>query len=98
MDILSDNSKLGDKDILQFAAAIIAGALIFLTISAFVTNAEEKDYRFISQVYGLSVIMIFSVSSWCILTGHRKLGLSFILFGLGVLAGLAGVLMIKILP
>jgi|RhiMethySRZTD1v2_1073278.scaffolds.fasta_scaffold73294_6 hypothetical protein len=74
---------LDDKDLLQFNASIIAGALIFLTISAFVTTPEEQLYRLMSQGYGLIIILVFIVSSWFLVNGKRNLGMRAMFYGLG---------------
>lgn len=82
---MPDRANLEDKDLFQFNATIIAGALIFLTISAFLLNPkpEEQLYRLISQCYGLMIIVIFALSSWFIVRGNRKRGIISIFFGLG---------------
>lgn len=74
---------LEDRDLLQFNASIIAGALIFLTISAFVTTPDEQLYRLFSQGYGLIIIFVFIISSWFLVNGKRNLGMRAMFYGLG---------------
>ena len=73
---------LEDRDLLQFNASIIAGALIFLTISAFVTP-DEQLYRLFSQGYGLIIVLVFIISSWFLVNGKRNLGMRAMFYGLG---------------
>jgi hypothetical protein len=89
-----DRANLEDRDLFLFNASVIAGALIFLTISAFVTRPEEQVYRLVSQAYGLIIIIIFSYSSWFLLRGSRKWGIISIFFGLGWTAAAAAFLFI----
>ncbi|MFZ0316572.1 MAG: hypothetical protein WAL23_06510 [Nitrososphaeraceae archaeon] len=74
---------LEDRDLLQFNASIIAGALIFLTISAFVTTPDEQLYRLFSQGYGLIIVLVFIISSWFLVNGKRNLGMRAMFYGLG---------------
>ena len=74
---------LEDRDLLQFNASIIAGALIFLTISAFVTTPDEQLYRLFSQGYGLIIILVFIISSLFLVNGKRNLGMRAMFYGLG---------------
>jgi hypothetical protein len=62
-----DKANLEDRDLFQVSATIIAGALIFLTISAIAT----KSFGILSVVYGLVIMILFSISSHCIVVGNR---------------------------
>ena len=50
-----DKANLEDRDLFQVSATIIAGALIFLTISAIAT----KSFGILSVVYGLVIMILF---------------------------------------
>ncbi len=89
-----DRANLEDKDLLQFNATIIAGALIFLTISAFVTRPEEQAYGLVSQTYGLMIILIFTISSYFLVHGKRNWGMRVMFIGLGWTAAAAIVLLV----
>ena len=55
---------LNGKDIAQIDATIISGALIFLTISSFVSG---KQFVFIATIAASSIIALFAVSLFCLL-------------------------------
>ena len=66
---------LENRDILQINASIIAGALIFLTLSSIVSVEQEKITRLASIVYGLIILVIFSISSRYIIVGKKDNGI-----------------------
>jgi len=55
---------LNGKNIAQIDATLISGALIFLTISSFVSG---KQFVFIATIVASSIIALFAVSLFCLL-------------------------------
>jgi hypothetical protein len=87
--------NLEDRDILQVSGTIIAGALIFLTISAIVTNNPvDKALRLASIMYGLTIMGIFSLVSYCIVVGNMAWGLKLMKSGFIFIIVVAAVLII----
>jgi len=91
-----DFIDIREIEILQISATIIAGALIFLTLTSFSIKPsisieqQHVEYVFISIIYGIGIIIDFSLVS--ILAILRKKGLAmaymFIGFILLILVGL----------
>jgi hypothetical protein len=54
---------LNGKDIAQIDATIISGALIFLTVSSFVSG---KQFVFIATIAASSIIALFALSLFCL--------------------------------
>jgi hypothetical protein len=72
---------IANKEILQINSAFIAGALVFLTLSSIASTPEERWYRVISIVFGIGIIIFFSVSSLMAIKGNRNRALDIMTFG-----------------
>jgi hypothetical protein len=57
--------NITDKEILQINSGIIAGALVFLTLSSIspAPTEEERVYRISSILFGVLILVMFSISS-----------------------------------
>jgi hypothetical protein len=62
---------LEDKDISQINATIIAGALVFLTISAVITSHMEI-VKLGGLALGLGIVVLFSQSCMFVFSGTRE--------------------------
>ena len=78
---MKDEANIDDRDIIQVSATIIAGALIFLTVSAIVTPAVDKISRLTPLVISTGAIVVFTLSCISIVLGKRPYGLGFMLIG-----------------
>jgi predicted membrane channel-forming protein YqfA (hemolysin III family) len=72
---------INNKEILQINSAFIAGALVFLTLSSIASTQEERWYRISAIVFGLGIIIAFSVSSLRAIEGDKDLALFIMKFG-----------------
>jgi len=59
---------LSGKDMAQIDATIISGALIFLTVSSFVSG---KQFLFIATIAASPIIALFAVSLFCLVRPGR---------------------------
>lgn len=88
---------LEDKDIIQIDATIIAGALVFLTISAVSVNPSESATRLIAVVIALGIILPFGLSAVQVASGSKEIGMSTMNYGFKLLLGMMIVYLILIL-
>jgi hypothetical protein len=72
---------LDNKEILQINNAIIACALVFLTLSSIAATSEERWYKVSSIAFSVGIIIIFSVSSLKTINGHRNWAREIMKFG-----------------
>lgn len=66
---------LEDKDILQVDATVIAGALVFLTISTVVGSRAELVTRLGAVALAVGVILLFGLSAVQVASGHKESGM-----------------------
>lgn len=89
---------LDDRDILQINTGLIAGALVFLTLSSFTAIEEERLYRISSIILGLSIIFIFSYSSLLVMFETKDMALTYMKIGFVVIIIGAGLFLISAIP
>jgi hypothetical protein len=88
-------NNIQNKEILQINSGIIAGALVFLTLSSIASTQEERFYRVSSILFGVLVIIAFSISSLRALYDEKNQALLvmrigfFLLFAGGVVFALS---------
>jgi predicted membrane channel-forming protein YqfA (hemolysin III family) len=74
---------LEDRDIVQINATIIAGALIFLTISSVAFTHEERVTILTAIGFSLGLLLLFSISSIYATTERKDLSIQYMKIGFG---------------
>jgi len=62
---------LENNDILEICATVIAGALIFLTLSSSSISREDVLDLILTQIFGLGVIIYFSYAALKAISGKK---------------------------
>ena len=64
--------KITQIETLQINSGIIGAALVFLTLSSITPTQEERVYRISSILFGVLILILFSISSARALTGDAN--------------------------
>jgi hypothetical protein len=79
-----------NKDILQICVTIIAGALVFITLVSLTSVGHERDvFPVASVVFGMAIIIIFSLAARVAIAEKKAMALNIINYGFGFLIGIA---------